>query len=122
MVDTPLELHTGNHIQGATWMHEAKKAKGVSRVRLAVMQWEEKWEAMMSELGKDAKIPDMCRMSALLVISPEDVKEQMMMRLDEIGENYESLTAKVASHTTNKNEQKRGVQKEMYAPMDVDHG
>ena len=22
------------------------------------MQWEEKWEAMMSELGGDAKIPD----------------------------------------------------------------
>ena len=30
-------------------------------------------------------------MSALLEICPKDVKEQMMMRLDEIGENYENL-------------------------------
>ena len=42
---------------------------------------------MISELGGDAKIPDLWRMSALLEICPKDVKEQMMMmRLDEIGE------------------------------------
>ena len=40
---------------------------------------------MMSELGGDAKIPDLWRMSALLEICPKDVKEQMLMRLDEIG-------------------------------------
>ena len=34
---------------------------------------EEKWKAMMSELGKDAKIPDLWRMLALLEISPKDV-------------------------------------------------
>ena len=50
---------------------------------------------MMSELGGDAKIPDWWRMSALLEIRPKDVKEQMTMRLDEIGENYENLMAKV---------------------------
>ena len=43
--------------------------------------------AMMSELGKDAKIPDRWRMSALLDICPQDVKETMVMRLDEIDEN-----------------------------------
>ena len=86
------------------------------------MQWEEKWKAMMSELGKDAKIRDLWRMSALLDICPKDVKEQMMMmRLDENGENYENMLAKVVSYTTNKTEQTRGGQKEMYVPMDVDH-
>ena len=86
------------------------------------MQWEEKREAMMSEPGKDAKIPDFWRMSALLEICPKDVKEQMMMRLDEIGENYEILKAKV-SYTTNNNktEQTRGGQTDVYEPMKVDH-
>ena len=29
-----------------------KPAKDVGQVRLAIMQWEEKWKAMMSELGR----------------------------------------------------------------------
>ena len=37
-------------------------------------------------------------MSAILEMCPKDVKEQVMMRLDEIGENYENLRAKVC-HT-----------------------
>ena len=55
---------------------------------------------MMSELGGDAKLPDLWRMSALLELCPRDVKEQMMMRLDGIGENYENLKARVVSYTT----------------------
>ena len=74
----------------------------------------------MSELGKDAKIRDLW-MSVLLESYPKDVKEQMMMRLDEMGENYENLKAKVVSYTTNKTEQTRGGQKEMHVPMEVDH-
>ena len=65
--------------------------KDVGQVRLAIMQWEEKWKVMMSELGEGAKIPDLWRMSALLEICPKDVKEQMLLRLDEVGENYENL-------------------------------
>ena len=43
---------------------------------------------------------------------PQDVKEQMkMMRLDEIGENYENLMAKAVSHTTHKTEEAREGQK-----------
>ena len=49
----------------------------------------------MSELGGSAEIPDLRRMSALLEICPKDLKKQMMMRLDEIGENQENLKAKV---------------------------
>ena len=39
---------------------------------------------MMSELGGDAKIPDLWRMSAILVTCPKDVKEQMVGNWDEI--------------------------------------
>ena len=96
-----------------------KPAKDVGQVRLAIMQGEKKWKGMMSELGGDAKIPDLWRMSALLEICPNDVKE--LMRLDEIGENYANLKAKVISYTTNKAEQARGGQRETVIPMELDH-
>ena len=98
-----------------------KPAKDVGQVRLAIMQWEEKWTAMMSELGGSSKIIDLWRMSALLEICTKDVKEQMLMRLDEIGENCENLKAKVVSYTTNKAEQARGGQKETAVPMELDN-
>ena len=75
---------------------------------------------MMSELGGGAKIPDLWRMSALLEICPKDVKEQMLLRLDEVGENYENLKVKVISYTSNKAEQSRG-QKETAVPMELDY-
>ena len=78
------------------------------------MQWEDKWQGMMSELGGDAKILDLWRTSSLLEICPKEVDEQMMMTLYDIGENYENLKAKVVSHTTNKTRQMR-------VPMAVDH-
>ena len=81
-----------------------KPVKDVGQVRLAIMQWEEKWKVMMSELGEGAKISDQWRMTALLEICPKDVKEQMLLRLDEVGENYENLKVKVISYTSNKAE------------------
>ena len=67
------------------------------------------------------KIPDFWSMSAFLEICPKDVREHMMVRLDEIGENYENFKAKVVACTTNKTEQARGGQKEMSVPMEVGH-
>ena len=75
----------------------------------------------MSELGKDAKTPDVWRMSALLELCPKDMKAQMMLRLDEIVEHRENRKTEVVSCTANKAEQARGGQKEMYVPMTVDH-
>ena len=46
---------------------------------------------MMSELGQDARITGSWRVWGLLGICPKEVKEQMKMRLDEIGENYETV-------------------------------
>ena len=74
------------------------------------------WKTMMSELGKGAKMPGQRRKSALLDICPTYVSEQMMMvmfKLDEIGEIYENLKAKVVSYTANKTEQTRGGQTEI---------
>ena len=44
-----------------------------------------------------------------------------MMKLDEIGQNYENFKAEVVSHTTTKTQQGQGGQKEMHVPMEVDH-
>ena len=60
-------------------------------------------------------------MSALPDICPKVVKEQMVMRLDEIGENCENLKAIVVSDTTNKTGQARGGQKVVHVPMEVDY-
>ena len=120
MVDPPRELTLGRLFRVQREYMYPKPAKDVSQVRLLIMQWVE-LKAMMSELEKDAKIPDLWRMSTLLEICLKDMKEQMMMRLGEIGENYENLKAKVVSYTTNKTEQAQGGQKEMYVSMEVDH-
>ena len=59
--------------------------------------------------GGDAKIPDLRRMSALCGICRKDVKEQMMMmRLDEIGEYYNNIKAKVVSRPTRPNKHEEG--------------
>ena len=53
-----------------------KPAKYVSQDRLAIMQWEEYWKTVMTR----KKMHE----SALLEICPNDVKEQMIMRFNEI--------------------------------------
>ena len=77
----------------------SKLATIVSHVRLAIMLWGRTVEKLlMSELGQDARITDSWRMWGLFCICPKEVKEQMKMRVDEIGENYETFRAKVVSY------------------------
>ena len=95
-----------------------KAVKELGNVKKAIMDWEEKWNRMKAELGAEVKIPDLWRMSALLEICPQDLKEQMLMRLDEIGEDYEALKHKILTYATNKIEQTKGGGP---VPMDVDH-
>ena len=77
------------------------------------MQWEEKWKIMMSDLGKDAKIPDLWGLSGLSETCPKKVKEQMMMRLGGIGENHEKLrkAREKAMEETEEKEYVKGRQK-----------
>ena len=84
-----------------------KSAKAVGDVAVAVLEWEEKWKRMMGEIGHEAKIPDLWKMSALLEICPKNIQEQMMLRMDEIDEDYEKLKAKILGYVTNKVEQVR---------------
>ena len=46
-----------------------------------------------------------------------EVKEQMKMRTNEIGENNQNIKAKVVFYTFNKAEKTRGGHKEMYVPI-----
>jgi hypothetical protein len=48
-----------------------KQVKDLGSVKLAIMEWEEKWRRMKTELGDDMKIPDLWRMSALLENLPK---------------------------------------------------
>ena len=82
-----------------------KSVKTVGEVAGAVLEWEERWKRMMGEIGHETKIPDLWKMSALLEICPKSIQEQMMMRMDEIGEDYERLKAKILGYVTNKVEQ-----------------
>ena len=43
-----------------------KAAKDASQAKVAMTQWEEKWKKMMTELGRDAQIPDLRGTSPLL--------------------------------------------------------
>ena len=115
-----LHANDSRRTLGRMFRVQREPVKDVGQVRLAIKRWEEKWKVMMSELGEGAKIPDPRRMSALLEICPKDVKEQMLLRLDEVAENYENLKVKVISYTSKKAEQSRG-QKETAVPMELDY-
>ena len=69
----------------------------------------------MSELGPEVKIPDLWRMSAFLEICPRGVREAIELRLDEVGEDYPKMKAKVLAYVTNRVEGGGGA-----VPMEVD--
>jgi hypothetical protein len=95
-----------------------RPVKELAMLRVAVLEWERRWEAMMMELGKEAVIPDLWRMSALLEICPKELKEAMLMKLDEVGESYGALKEKIINYAINKTEASRSVGGA--TPMDID--
>ena len=58
-------------------------------------------------------------MAALLRMCPPMVREQMILRMDEIGEDYEKLKANILTYTTNKVESGGG--RGGPTPMEVDN-
>ena len=92
-----------------------KQAKNLRDVGAMVLEWEGRWKRMMAELGPDAKIPDLWRMSALLEICPRGVREAIELRLDEIGEDYAKMKANIIAYVTNRVEGGGGA-----VPMEVD--
>ena len=79
----------------------------LEEVESGVMEWEQKWRRMERDLGKDMKIPVIWKMAALMEIVPKNIQDQLLMRMDEIGENYEALREKLIQYATNKVEQMR---------------
>ena len=92
-----------------------KQARGMKEVGIMIMEWEGKWRRMMAELGPDIRIPDLWRMSALLEICPKGVKDAIELRLDEIGEDYSKMRAKVMAFVDNRVEGSGGA-----VPMEID--
>ena len=45
--------------------------KDVSKVKFAIVQWEEKWKKMMAEFGGGVRIPILWRLLALMEICPK---------------------------------------------------
>ena len=84
-----------------------RTAQKLEEVESGVMEWEQKWRRMERELGKDMKIPIIWKMAALMEIAPKNIQDQLLMRMDEIGENYEALREKLIQYATNKMEQMR---------------
>ena len=65
-----------------------KPAKDVGQVRLAIMQWEDKWKSddVRARRGcEDSRSVEDVGVAGNL---SERCEEQTLMRLDEIGENY----------------------------------
>ena len=76
----------------------------LEEVESGVMEWEQKWRRMARDLGKDMKIPTIWKMAALMEIVPKNIQDQLLMRMDEIGENYGALREKLIQYATNKME------------------
>ena len=75
----------------------------------AILSWEYKRNAMMKENGR-AEVPPIWTIAAFLELCPKDVREQVYLRIDEIGDNFEVLKQKVIAWITNQVEQERGAQ------------
>ena len=99
----------GADVPSAARMHvPALVAKDTSHVKLATVQRGERSENMITEHGSDTKTLHVWRMSALLEICSKEVREQMSQRVDELGEDYQALKARVNCYSTNHFDQRRG--------------
>ena len=91
------------------------RVKDVKFLTSAIFQWEDKWNAMLMEM-KDTNVPELWKMAAFLELCPNDIKDQIFLRIDGIKENYAVLREKVLGWTANKVEQEKS---SGTAPMDI---
>ena len=100
-----------------------KRVDDVSKVKLAILSWEARWNGMMEELGEGVTVPELWKMSAVLQLCPKDVNDTLELRLDEL-DTYDKLKHCIISYTTNKSERTRGEggggRAQGVVPMDVD--
>ena len=86
--------------------------KALSEVNAAIGIWEDRWKRMEANTGGSG-IPEVWKMAAMLEVCPKEVKEMMLVRLDEL-KDFKALKEKVIVWVTNKLEQGGGP-----VPMDI---
>ena len=82
------------------------------------MEWEEKWNRMNGELEVDEKIPKLWRMSAMLELVPNKLKDAILLHLGDIGDSYDKMKERILTYVANAVEQ--GRKQGGAVPMDVD--
>ena len=65
--------------------------------------------------GKEANIPELWKMAAMLKLCPKEIQDMVELRWDEVGEKYETLKDRVVGWATTRTEKKGGP-----VAMDVD--
>ncbi len=85
-----------------------------------MLQCEGKWTRMgkgrrLGTNGKEASIPGLWKMAAMLKLCPKEIQDMVELRWDEVGEKYETLKDRVVGWATTRTEKKGGP-----VPMDVD--
>ena len=79
-----------------------KTVRELHQLKSSIMTWEEKWKLMIAELGQQERVPTLWKMAALLRMCPPAVREQTVLRMDGIGEDYEKLKSMIVSYAANK--------------------
>ena len=78
--------------------------KDLRELTASIGLWEDKWKRMVRNSGGGGQVPEVWRMAAMLEICPQDVKETMLMKLDEV-KGYQTLKEKILTWVTNRVEQ-----------------
>ena len=95
-------------------MHPAAE-KDPKKLLNAILEWEENWQQMEKESNvSGAGVPMMWKMGAFLQLCPPDIRDVVFQQVDEIGEDYGKLKAKVVAWVQNRAEARGGC-----VPMDV---
>ena len=93
----------------------SSQVKDVKLLTSTIFQWEDKLNAMLKEM-KDPSVPRLWKMAAFLELCPNDIRDQVFLRIDEIKENYAVLREKVVGWAANKVEHEKS---SGTAPMDI---
>ena len=90
-------LHVSHSGRALGRMFRVQRARTLPEGTLSTVQWEVTWKTVMTEIGSFMKITrsvtHLCNVGDI----SKEVSEQMLLRLDELGEDYQTLKAKVVS-------------------------
>ena len=73
-----------------------------------ILQWEMKWNQMMKDQPGGTNIPELWRMTALMKMCPNEIKDNIELSWDTIDEKYSMMREKVVMWATNAAEKAGG--------------